>query len=100
MHITNFQHFLNEDGCIPVNIPKKARELANFLALLVDEASLENYDSEPTVRCIEKNCQGLIVPIIVFESDEIHWFCTQCQAKGIITTWQGTKWDNREESIL
>ncbi|WP_163710256.1 hypothetical protein [Mangrovibacterium lignilyticum] len=95
MYITNFQHFLDEQGNIPVTMPKEARELANFFALLVDDASLEDYDAAPTIRCIEKNCEGLIIPIMVFDTDEIHWSCTRCEAKGIITGWQGTKWDNR-----
>jgi hypothetical protein len=39
MYITNFQHYLDKDGNIPKDMPKEARELANFLALLIDEAS-------------------------------------------------------------
>ena len=54
MHITNFKHFLNEEGNIPKDMPKEARELANFLALLIDEASTGDYDAEPTIRCIKK----------------------------------------------
>ena len=94
MFVTNFQHYLDEDGNIPTDIPKEARELANFLALLIDDASIGNYDAEPTIRCIEKGCEGLIVPTWIQEDDEIYWVCIKCKTKGVITDWRGTKWDN------
>jgi len=53
MYITNFQHFLNEEGNIPTDMPKEARELANFLALLIDDASTGDYDAKPTIRWID-----------------------------------------------
>lgn len=87
MHITNFQHFLDEDGNIPTDMPKEARELANFLALLVDDAT-GNYDAEPTIRCIEKGREGLIVPILIEDENEIYWVCVKCKTKGVITDWE------------
>jgi len=94
MYITNFQHYLDEQGNIPQKMPKEARELANFLALLIDDASSLDYDAEPTIRCIEKGCEGLIVPTYIEEDDEIFWVCVKCKTKGVITHWRGTKWDN------
>jgi uncharacterized protein with PIN domain len=96
MYITNFQHFLDEQGNIPKNMPKEARELANFLALLIDNASTLNYDAEPTIRCKEKGCDGVIVPSYIDENNEILWVCVKCKTKGVITDWRGTKWDNIE----
>lgn len=64
MYVTNFQHYLDEHGNIPTSMPKEARELANFLALLIDDASTGDYDAEPVIRCIEKGCEGLIVYLI------------------------------------
>lgn len=98
MFVTNFQHFLNEEGNIPTDMPKEARELANFLALLIDDASTGDYDAEPTIRCIEKGCEGLIVPTWIQENDEIYWICVKCKTKGVITDWRGTKWDNSSEA--
>ena len=37
---------LDEDGNIPTDMPKEARELANFLALLIDDASMGDYDAD------------------------------------------------------
>lgn len=75
-------------------MPKEARELANFLAMLIDDASTGDYDAEPTIRCIEKKCEGLIVPMLVEDENEIYWTCVKCKTKGVITHWRGTKWDN------
>lgn len=95
MYITNFQHYLDKNGKIPTNMPKEARELANFFALLVDDATSGDYDSEPQIRCIGMNCSGLIVPTIIEDSSEIYWVCTECKTNGVISNWVGTKWDNR-----
>lgn len=94
MYVTNFQHFLDEQGNIPTVVPKDARELANFLALLIDDASKGDYDAEPTIRCIEKGCMGLIVPTLIEDENEIYWVCVKCKTKGVIADWRGTKWDN------
>jgi hypothetical protein len=94
MYITNFQHYLDDKGNIPKTMPKEARELASFHALLVDDASSGDYDKEPTIRCIEKNCPGLIVPTLIEENDEIFWVCVHCKIKGVISNWRKTKWDN------
>jgi uncharacterized protein with PIN domain len=94
MYITDFQHFLDEQGNIPKEMHKEARELANFLALLIDDASSLDYDAEPTIRCIEKDCEGLIVPTYIEEDDEIFWVCVKCKTRGVITNWRGSKWDN------
>jgi len=96
MYITNFKHFLDENGNIPTNMPKEARELIHFLALLIDDTTSGDFDSEPTIRCIEKGCEGLIVPTLIEENNKIYWVCVQCKTKGVITDWQGTKWDNQQ----
>ncbi len=94
MRITKFQHFLDEDGNIPTDMPKEARELANFIAPLIDDATTGDYDAKPTIRCIEKGCEGLIVAYITDNPDEIYWVCPFCKTNGYITDWHGTKWDN------
>ncbi|MFA9388700.1 MAG: hypothetical protein ACERKD_02765 [Prolixibacteraceae bacterium] len=93
MYITNFQHCLNSEGNIPTDMPREARELANFFALLIDEASTGDYDAEPTIRCIKKGCEGVIVPSVIEDTDEIFWVCVKCKTKGVISNWRGTKWD-------
>ena len=36
MYISNMTHFLNEKGNIPKEMPREAREMAGFLAMVVD----------------------------------------------------------------
>jgi len=28
------------------------------------------------------------------KSEEIHWYCPECENEGLISNWQGTRWDN------
>lgn len=96
MYISNMQHFLDETGNIPKQMTKEGRELASFFALVIDTTT-KNLPAKltPTViRCFEKGCQGLIKSEILGKNDEIHWACSKCQNEGVISHWQGTKWDN------
>lgn len=60
MYITNFTHYLDEEGNIPTTMPKEARELANFLALVIDAST--DYESESGfetgIRC---SIKGVLV---------------------------------------
>ncbi len=95
MYITKLTHFLDDDGNIPRDMPKEARELANFLALVVDSitgtSSLGDNDSR--IRCFEKGCEGTIKSEITIDTS-VHWICPVCGNEGIISEWQATKWNN------
>ena len=98
MYVTNFHHLLDEQGNIPKDIPKKGRELANYLALIVDGSTSADEDISFTgVRCNAKNCEGDILFSISDDKNEIYWFCPECPNEGIITNWQNTHWDNRKK---
>lgn len=92
------QHFLDEQGNIPKQIPKEGRELANFLALVVDETtkSMPLTLTETGIRCFNKGCHGLIKSSVSRAKGEIHWYCSDCKNEGVISNWQGTKWDNNK----
>jgi len=51
MFVINLQHFLDDNGNIPQDIPKEAKELACFLVLLVYNATSGNDDSHHPIRC-------------------------------------------------
>ena len=90
-------HFLDETGNIPKQMPKEARELASFMALVV-ETTTKNSPTSLTstdIRCFEKGCHGLIKSEIIGKKDEIHWVCSKCQNEGRISKWQKTKWNNK-----
>ena len=97
MYISNMTHFLDDKGNIPKEMPKEARELASFFALVVDTTSKNNPFTLTTtdIRCFEKGCQGLIKSEVLKESNEIHWVCSKCPNEGRISGWKLTKWDNR-----
>jgi len=97
MYISNMTHFLDEAGNIPTQMPKEARELANFLALIVDETTKESSSSviHTNIRCFIKKCEGTINSEFLEENNEIHCLCSKCQNEGIISEWQKTRWNNR-----
>jgi hypothetical protein len=96
MYISNMTHFLDGTGNIPKKIPKEARELASFFALVIDTTSKINpLTLTPTdIRCFESGCLGTIKSELLAEGDEIHWLCSKCLNEGRISGWQGTRWDN------
>ena len=96
MYISNMSHFLDKNGNIPKQMPKKARELASFLALVIDTTTkiLPAKLTHTNLRCFEKGCQGT-ARVEILPTDEIHWICSRCDNEGKISHWQRTKWDNR-----
>lgn len=94
MYISNLTHFLNDQGNIPTQMPKEARELANFLALIVDATTrtMPSTLSSTDIRCFHKGCHGLVKSAIRPKEAEIHWYCPECENEGVISNWEGTKW--------
>ena len=90
-------HFLDETGNIPKQMPKEARELASFMALVVDTTTKNSPTSSTStdIRCFEKGCHGLIKSEIMGKNDDVHRICSKCPNEEIISEWKLTKWDNR-----
>lgn len=84
-------HFLDEEGNIAAAMNKQGRELASFLALVIDSATTPLSEEFVGLKCWKKKCTGVIGNDIV--EDEILYWCTDCENAGIITGWEGTKWD-------
>ena len=99
MYITNLTHFLDETGKIPIQMPKEARELASFFALVVDTTTKKNPTTltSTDIRCFNNGCFGLIKTAIRSDNEEIHWYCPECENEGVISEWQGSNWDNSGE---
>jgi hypothetical protein len=97
MYVTNFSHFIdNSTGDIPVQMPEEVIERASFFAIII-EITTQNSPLTLTsteIRCFEKGCSGMIKTALRRASEEIHWYCPDCEAEGVISNWQGTKWDN------
>jgi len=96
MYISDLTHFLNEKGNIPKEMPKEAKEMAGFLAMVVDFTTKTKPSTlTPTgIRCFVKGCYGIIKSTLKPDKQEIHWYCPECENEGVISHWQKTKWDN------
>lgn len=99
MYISNMTHFLDEKGNIPKQMPKEARELANFLAFVVEETTtlFPGQSIQTGIRCFQPGCSGQVTSELKHKKDEISWKCSQCDNAGRINSWQKTKWDNSGE---
>jgi len=95
MYISNMTHFLDESGDIPKQMPKEARELASFFALVIDTTTKEKPSTLTTtdIRCFEKGCNGMIKTSLRLANEEIHWYCPECENEGVISDWKKTKWN-------
>lgn len=97
MYITNFQHLLDASVKMPEVMPKEATELIGFLTLIIDATTkvLPTSLTSTGISCFKKGCSGTIKTAIMPKSEEIHWYCPDCENEGRINNWQGTKRDNR-----
>lgn len=101
MYISNLTHFLNEQGNIPKEMPREAREMAGFLAMVVDFTTKTRPSTlTPTgIRCFRISCPGIIKSALKPDKQEVHWYCPECENEGVISHWQKTKWDNSAKRI-
>ena len=97
MYISNMTHFLDETGNIPKQTPSEARELASFLALVIDTTTKNSPFTltQTEIRCFEKGCKSLIKSEVMKENNDIHLVCSKCENERRISGWKLTKWDNR-----
>ena len=96
IYIINFIHYLDATGNIPKQIPIEAGELANFLALVVDSTTKTKQSNltSTDIRCFNKGCYGNVESTLRPQSNEIYWDCPECENEGVISHWEGTRWDN------
>ena len=90
-------HFLDASGNISERMHKEGRELASFIALLIDWTTQEpdfTVAEDEWIYCFAKGCQGVIFTNYSPDETEIEWECSQCDNSGRISEWQGTKWNN------
>ena len=99
MYISDMTHFLNEKGNIPKEMPDEARELASFFALVVDHTTKTMLSklTPSGIRCFKRGCHGTINTTLKPNKKEIHWYCPKCENEGVISNWEGTKWNNNKK---
>lgn len=96
MYVSILTHFLDEEGNIPKHIPEEARELASFHALIVDEATAHLPETVwyTDISCFNKECDSNTITEFVEDGKKIWWYCPECDMEGVISEWQGCRWDN------
>ena len=103
--VIDAQHYLDEKGLVPENIPSPVRKFILFYGQIMEEASLKppGENVETSVQCREKTdgkpCPGKITATRENNESPILWKCTHCGAAGQIHKWQKTQWDNSMESV-
>ena len=96
--ITDITHFLDEEGEI-ISEPPQARKLAEYLTAIIIMASFPDpeYPQEYQVKCRRrpnrKPCLEGVVGFVDPETDDVVWMCPVCGDRGLISHWQGTRWD-------
>lgn len=102
--ITDLQHLLDEDGQIAPLSPE-AKIYAKFLTEIIVSLS-ENYGlplffADTECVCIEngKLCRGEVEVWVYAEDHRIGWECVECAETGVISNWEGSRWDNRDNTI-
>jgi hypothetical protein len=97
MYITNIQHLIDASAKMPEDMPEEARELIEFLKLVIDATTktLPHSLTATDVICFKKGCSGIIKSAFRPDTEEIHWYCPDCENDGLISGWQKTEWDNR-----
>jgi hypothetical protein len=82
-------------------MPRAAREMASFLALVIDEVTTRfpNTGSgiDTGIRCHRDGCFGSVVGALDGPQEPVHWYCEDCGDNGTISNWQKTKWDNTRQ---
>ena len=97
MYITDIKHLLHASAKMPEDMPDEAKELIDFLTQVIDTTTknLPHSLTATDVICFKKGCSGMIKTAFRPDTEEIHWYCPDCEIDGLISGWQGTKWDNR-----
>ena len=100
MYITNIQHLLDASVTMSNVLPEEATELIPFLTQVIDTTTriFPKTLTETDIKCFRKGCDGQIKTTLRPDTNEIHWYCPECENEGLISNWQGTSWDNRDNN--
>ena len=94
-YISDISHYLNDIGLLK-EMPAAVRRMAEFLTAIVDAvtAKCPTIGHNTGVRCRKRGCKGVIHASLQHADGRITWWCLLCEQNGVISGWQGTKWDH------
>lgn len=95
--ITDMSHFdyPEEDAC---RFSKAALKLWAFFGSIVDgTVGRPPFKRSAGIRCRRRPkrvpCTGVIESELHPNGNELHWWCPACGDNGVISNWEGTRWD-------
>src|SRR3972149_8141789 len=100
--ITDIRHYLDGNGDLAA-MPGPAMNLALHLGSFV--AGVPSRPARGVERTNvpcrrspgRKRCPGEVVATCDLVAGEVEWRCERCGDNGVISGWEGTRWDRREE---
>ena len=97
MYITNIRHLIEASHKMAEEMPSEARDLIGFLTQIIASTTITipNTLTSSEVQCNSKGCEGFIKSALRPDTEEIHWYCPECEKEGLINNWQETQWDKR-----
>ena len=100
MWITDIQHFLGPDGAFPEG---RAGKIGAYLGEIVRAATSQAVGAWgfSEIRCrrrpSHRRCTGWIGVRLTDAPPAVEWECSICGDAGIISGWERTRWDLRQE---
>ncbi len=94
-YISNLTDFLDNTGQL-ADSPASLRRMADFLVAIIDAVTRKcpTIGHNTGIRCRRLGCKGSILASLQLADGTITWWCLLCKQNGIISGWQGTKWDH------
>ena len=98
MWITDLRHFLDTDGAFPAG---RAGKIGAYFSEIVQAATSEAAGAWglSEIRCrrrpAHRRCMGWIGVRLRDAPPAVDWECSRCGDDGIISGWEGTRWDLR-----
>jgi len=97
--ITDIRHYLDDDGELPIGIPAAAAHFALFQGAIVSWVTNPCTKADPAtnVPCFRRRgkplCTEEVEALLEPGGGSIAWKCPVCGDRGVISGWQGTRWD-------
>ena len=95
-YVSDISDYLNDIGLLKTDVPASVRRMAEFLVAIVDAVTpnCPTYGYNTGVRCRKRGCKGSVLASLQAGDEKITWWCLLCEQYGVISGWQGTKWDH------
>ena len=93
-YISDISHYLTDAGELK-EMRASVRRMAEFLVAVIDAVTrvYPTVGHDTRIRCRRIGCKGSALASLQVVDGEIAWRCPLCRQNGLISNWQGTKWD-------